>query len=181
MGRLPQRRIELDGTERNLRPAVPVPAAVDVVVAVEGDTQQAAAQVEACAFVQDEDASDRTRYCVALGAVATCGVEHAVEDVRLAEEGSRRHQHVVEALAEEKNCTPSQVALAWLVQQPGVTSAIIGPRTMSQLEDNLGAVSVEISNEDRRRLDEVAEPELAIVPYYHGSMIDFKPSQHGWM
>ena len=88
---------------------------------------------------------------------------------------------VVEALADEKNCTPSQVALAWLEKQPGVTSVIIGPRTMSQLEDNLGAVNVAISDEDRRRLDEVAEPELAIVPYYHGSMIDFKPSQHGWM
>ena len=88
---------------------------------------------------------------------------------------------VVEALADEKDCTPSQVALAWLVQQPGVTSAIIGPRTMSQLEDNLGSVSVEISDDDRRRLDEVAEPELAIVPYYHGSMIDFKPSQYNWM
>jgi len=88
---------------------------------------------------------------------------------------------VVEALADEKNCTASQVALAWLIQQPGVTSAIIGPRTMSHLQDNLGALLVEISDDDRRRLDEVSEPELAIVPYYHGSMIDFKPSQYSWV
>ena len=87
---------------------------------------------------------------------------------------------VVEELATEKNCTPSQFALAWLIQQPGVTSAIFGPRTLSHLEDNLGALAVEISEDDRRRLDEVAEPELAIVPYYHGSMIDFKQSQFGW-
>lgn len=88
---------------------------------------------------------------------------------------------VVEALADEKKCTPSQVALAWLVQQPGVTSAIVGPRTLSQLEDNLGALAVEISDEDRSRLDEAAEPELAIVPYYHGSMINFKPSEYSWL
>lgn len=84
---------------------------------------------------------------------------------------------VVEALAREKECTPSQVALAWLINQPGVTSAIVGPRTMAQLEDNLGALPVQISADDRRRLDIVSEPELAIVPYYHGSMIDFKPSE----
>lgn len=87
---------------------------------------------------------------------------------------------VVESLAEEKNCTPSQLALAWVVHQPGVTSPIIGPRTMAQFEDNLSATAVDISDDDHRRLDEVAEPEMAIVPYYHGSMIDFKQSQYGW-
>ena len=87
---------------------------------------------------------------------------------------------VVERLAAEKGCTPSQFALAWVMGQPGVTSAIIGPRTLEQLEDNLGAVQVAISEADRSRIDEVAEPELAIVPCYHGSMIDFKPSQFGW-
>ncbi|HRQ42712.1 MAG TPA: aldo/keto reductase [Chloroflexota bacterium] len=87
---------------------------------------------------------------------------------------------VVEALAAEKNCTPSQVALAWVIQRPGITSAIIGPRTLAQLEDNLSALDVEITAVDNGRLDQVAEPELAIVPYYHGSMIDFKPSQFSW-
>jgi aryl-alcohol dehydrogenase-like predicted oxidoreductase len=87
---------------------------------------------------------------------------------------------VVEGMAAEKNCTPSQVALAWLLQQPGVTSVIIGPRTMAHFEDNLAALPVTIDDDDCRRLDEVAEPELAIVPYYHGRMIDFKPSQFNW-
>ncbi|NCF66534.1 MAG: aldo/keto reductase [Chloroflexi bacterium] len=88
---------------------------------------------------------------------------------------------VVETLADEKDCTPSQLALAWLLQQPGVTSAIVGPRTMFHLEENLGALLVEIDDDDCRRLDEVAEPELAIVPYYHGSMVNFKPSEYGWV
>lgn len=87
---------------------------------------------------------------------------------------------VVEAIASEKGVTPSQVALAWLMWQPGVTSVIIGPRTIEQLDDNVGAASVEITDADRARLDEVAEPELAIVPYYHGSMINFAPSKHNW-
>ena len=51
---------------------------------------------------------------------------------------------------------------------------------MAHFEDNLAALPVAISADDRRRLDEVAEPEQAIVPYYHGSMINFKPSQFNW-
>ncbi len=86
----------------------------------------------------------------------------------------------VEALAAEKNRPPSQIALAWLIRQPGVTSPIIGPRTMAQLDDNLEALSVEITEDDCGRLDAVTEPELAIVPYYHSSMIDFKASQFHW-
>lgn len=86
----------------------------------------------------------------------------------------------VEALANEKGCTPSQLALAWCMRQPGITSPIIGPRTMAHLEDNLGAVQVEITAADCARLDAVAEPEQAIVPYYTGKLIDFKPLVHRW-
>jgi hypothetical protein len=39
---------------------------------------------------------------------------------------------------------------------------------------------VEISAADRARLDAVAEPEQAIVPYYTGKLIDFKPPVHRW-
>ena len=73
---------------------------------------------------------------------------------------------VVQAIAQEKGCTPSQVALAWVAGQPAITSPIIGPRTMEQLEDNLGATAVVLTDEDRARLDEVSPPGRAIVPYY---------------
>jgi aryl-alcohol dehydrogenase-like predicted oxidoreductase len=86
----------------------------------------------------------------------------------------------VEALAQEKGCTPAQVSLAWNIRQPGVTSPIVGPRTMAHLEDNLGAVDVEITDADRARLDSVAPPEEAIVSYYNGRMMDFKPAQYRW-
>lgn len=88
---------------------------------------------------------------------------------------------VLTAIAEEKGATPSQVALAWVAQKAGVTSVIIGPRTMEQLEDNIGAVDVQLTDDDHAKIDDVAEPELAIVPYYHGSMINFKPSDYGWL
>jgi aryl-alcohol dehydrogenase-like predicted oxidoreductase len=49
------------------------------------------------------------------------------------------------------------------VERPGITSSIIGPCTMEQLEDNLGAVNLEITEEDRKRLNEVAPPGRATV------------------
>ncbi|RMH09195.1 MAG: aldo/keto reductase [Nitrospirae bacterium] len=83
----------------------------------------------------------------------------------------------VETLAREKACTPSQVALAWCMQQPGITSPIIGPRTLAQLEDNLGALSIQITDDDRKQLDEVAPPGRVIVPYYEAN---FGPHIYHW-
>ena len=45
----------------------------------------------------------------------------------------------LETIVSAKGCTMAQFALAWTLAKPGVTSPIIGPRTMEQLEDNLGA------------------------------------------
>ncbi len=84
---------------------------------------------------------------------------------------------VVESIAEEKGCTPSQLVLAWCFQQPGITSPIIGPRTMEQLDDNLGAVDVDITDEDRKRIDDVSPPGRAIVPFYQA---DFGPHSFRW-
>ncbi len=56
------------------------------------------------------------------------------------------------AIAEAKGATVSQVALAWLLATPGVTSPIVGPRTFEQLEDLLGASDVSLSAEEYDRL-----------------------------
>ena len=77
---------------------------------------------------------------------------------------------VIEALtpiAREKDITLSQLALAWCEQQPGVTSPIIGPRTMEQLEDNLGSADVVITDEDRERIDAINPPWLDRHPPYY--------------
>jgi aryl-alcohol dehydrogenase-like predicted oxidoreductase len=83
----------------------------------------------------------------------------------------------LETIAGEKGCTMAQVSLAWCAQQPGITSPIIGPRTMEQLVDNLGAAEVQITAEDRARIDAVAPPGRAIVPYYNA---DFGPHPFRW-
>ena len=88
--------------------------------------------------------------------------------------------NLITEMANEKGCTPSQIALAWCHDKPGVASVIIGPRKMAHLEDNMGATNVELTPEDHAKIDEVSEPEQAIVPYYHGSMINFKPSEYSW-
>lgn len=78
-------------------------------------------------------------------------------------------------MAEAKGCTVSQLALAWCMHQPGITSPILGPRTMGHLEDNLGALDVSVTDEDRRRIDELVPPGRMVSPFYEA---DFGPSLH---
>lgn len=64
------------------------------------------------------------------------------------------------AIAEETSATPAQVALKWVQDRPGVTSAIIGARTMSQLQANLGALDINLTDAHRATLDELSQPAL---------------------
>ena len=63
-----------------------------------------------------------------------------------------------EAVAGELNATIPQVAIAWLLHQPGVTAPIIGPRTVEHLDDLLGAVDVRLSHDQLARLSAAAPP-----------------------
>lgn len=83
----------------------------------------------------------------------------------------------VEALAAEKHCTASQFALAWTAAQPAITSVIAGPRTVEQIVDSLGAAEVEITAEDIARIDAVAPPGRAILPYWKSNA---GPHLHRW-
>lgn len=67
---------------------------------------------------------------------------------------------VVKEVADEIGCTPSQLALAWTLLDPAVTSPIMGVRTYAQFEDNLGALDVEFSDVQLARLDAVSAVEL---------------------
>ena len=78
-------------------------------------------------------------------------------------------------IAAAKGVPLSQFAMAWVRQQPGVTAPIMGPRTMEQLEDNLLSLSVEITDEDRSRVDEVIPPGTNVAPFFEGS---FAPNLH---
>ncbi|HET8883152.1 MAG TPA: aldo/keto reductase, partial [Solimonas sp.] len=63
-------------------------------------------------------------------------------------------------IAGELGCTPAQVALAWTLLNPAVTSPILGVRTLAQLRDNLGALDVSFSDEQIARLDAVSRIEM---------------------
>jgi len=60
------------------------------------------------------------------------------------------------ALGPKHNATTSQLALAWLMERPSVTSPIIGPRTLEQLEDNLGALQVRLDPQEIEQLNQVS-------------------------
>ncbi len=64
----------------------------------------------------------------------------------------------LERIAKEKNVTVPQVALAWLLAQPGVTSVLIGANKMTQLEDNLKAAALELSPADIELLSATTAP-----------------------
>ena len=67
---------------------------------------------------------------------------------------------VVKAVAQELGKSPAQVALAWTLLNPAVTSPIVGARTLKQLEDNLGALDVTFTEAQCQRLDEVSAIDL---------------------
>ena len=78
-------------------------------------------------------------------------------------------------IANEKECDMDAFALAWCAAHPAVTSPIIGPRTMEQLEGNLKALDVKSSADDKKRVDELIEPGTHAAPYYQA---DFGPHSY---
>lgn len=63
-------------------------------------------------------------------------------------------------VAREIDCTPSQVAMSWVRQQPGVIIPIIGARKLAQFEDNLNCLNVTLTPEQLAKLDQVSQIEL---------------------
>jgi len=80
-----------------------------------------------------------------------------------------RTYDVIEAaveIGEAHGVSAAQVALAWLLGRPGVSSLVVGARTEEQLADNLAAAELELSDAERARLDELSAPAL-IYPHWH--------------
>ncbi len=73
---------------------------------------------------------------------------------------------VVVEIAEARGVSPAQVALAWLLGRPGVTSVIVGARTDEQLADNLAAARLSLSTDETARLETASRPPL-IYPFWH--------------
>ncbi|MEO8668410.1 MAG: aldo/keto reductase [Bauldia sp.] len=75
----------------------------------------------------------------------------------------------LKAIAAGKGVTPSQVAIAWTLGRPAVSSIIIGGRTDEQFKENLKAIDVKLEPEERARLDKVSLLPLA-YPYWHQAL-----------
>jgi aryl-alcohol dehydrogenase-like predicted oxidoreductase len=69
-------------------------------------------------------------------------------------------------IAAARGVSAAQVALAWLLARPGITSVIVGARTDEQLADNLAAATLELTPEEHGRLEVVSRPPL-IYPFWH--------------
>ncbi|MFZ0390281.1 MAG: aldo/keto reductase [Calditrichia bacterium] len=72
----------------------------------------------------------------------------------------------IKALAGEKNCTPAQLALAWLLVQGEEVIPIPGTRRRERLEENIKAAEIELSKQDLERLDTIAPLGAAAGPRY---------------
>ncbi|HMQ30993.1 MAG TPA: aldo/keto reductase [Chloroflexaceae bacterium] len=76
------------------------------------------------------------------------------------------------ALAEERGAPPAQLALAWLMAQPGVTAPIFGPRTLAQLEHALPALELRVDEGLLAACDALVPPGSAVVNFHNTA---------GWM
>lgn len=84
---------------------------------------------------------------------------------------------VVISIAKDINRTPAQVALNWAMHK--TTTPLLGPRTLEQLEDNLGALEFDLTPEQIGKLDEASKecPRLLFPHYWNGT----NPSNCGWL
>ena len=71
----------------------------------------------------------------------------------------------MESVAQDRGVSMAQVALAWLVDRPGVTSVILGARTLEQLTDNLAAGGLHLDAAETAQLDAASDPAPADYPY----------------
>lgn len=89
------------------------------------------------------------------------GTSTSFQERYLTEENFDAHE-VLDTVAVAVNASPAQVALAWLLHHEDVTAPIVGARTVEQLEENLAAATINLSDEQVQRLSE-AKP----GPYDH--------------
>ena len=71
--------------------------------------------------------------------------------------------------ADQKGCSAAQLAVAWVLQQPGITGAIIGPRNIDQFESLLPAVDVKLEESDLKFCDELVMPGKFVTSYFNTS------------
>jgi aryl-alcohol dehydrogenase-like predicted oxidoreductase len=95
---------------------------------------------------------------------------------------TRQADAAVAALAEcakEAGVTLTGLSLAWTLQRPGVTTIVLGPRTVDQLDDQLAGLDVAIDEDLSKRIDEIVPPG-GVTVYLDDSFADFRPQPYRW-
>ncbi len=98
--------------------------------------------------------------------------EEAPEDARLRADNPMLTEGAFDAveklrpLAEERGCTLAELALAWTMQQPFISSAVLGIRKVEYLHSAVTACEIELTEEELQRIDEICPPGSAVSDYY---------------
>ena len=119
-----------------------------------------------------------------LGRSLLTGVVKSADDIgegdgrgrhpRFSEDNLARNVELVlsiEAIAAEKDCTPAQLVLAWLLAQGDDIIPIPGTKRVARLEENLGALNVDLSAEDLQRISDAVPPGAAAGTRYPEPMM----------
>ena len=75
----------------------------------------------------------------------------------------------VSKMAQERGLTASQLSLLWTKDQPGITAPIIGPRTLTHLEDALGILDKTFDDADHPLFDELVHPGNAVADFHNSN------------
>jgi aryl-alcohol dehydrogenase-like predicted oxidoreductase len=110
-------------------------------------------------YARDERPTGATR----LGENPDLGME--AYGPRNADERTWQIIDAVRRVAEGRGASMSQIALAWVADRAAVTSVILGARNLAQLDDNLGAADLQLSDDETELLDDVSAPLIADYPY----------------
>ena len=87
---------------------------------------------------------------------------------RITQQGIEVAQKLAE-IASAKGCTLPQVAVAWVLRQPGITGTIIGPRTLDHFKDLLGAVNVSLDASDLEFCDALVPPGSHVSDHFNSA------------
>ena len=110
-------------------------------------------------YTRDEAPTGATR----LGEDPERGME--AYEPRSAQQRTWQIIDAVRQVADGRGVPMSNVALAWVADRPAVTSVILGARTVAQLEENLAAAGLHLSDEETEQLTDVSAPVVADYPY----------------
>jgi aryl-alcohol dehydrogenase-like predicted oxidoreductase len=75
-------------------------------------------------------------------------------------------------MAAARNASIAQIAIAWVLTKPFVSSVLLGANKFSQLEDNLGAANVKLRLEEVAALDEFTAPQPIYPNYFSARVVD---------